>query len=164
MQLTNQATPSTDDVAPDPLFAGILDLYRITRHAQRLSEQDPVDFGSSRMLGVLSQLGPSRPSDIAKNAMLDLSTVSRHLKDLEAKGYVRKTQDDEDKRSVMVELTPDAYPVLHKLLSNRVAALEPVLSSWSDADRDQLFALLARLAAGLDVIAIPPTSDGETSD
>lgn len=124
-------------------------LFKVMRYASVMSVEDPVDIATIKVLASIAELGGCRGSDIAGNIHLDLSTVSRHLAALEKQGFVRKTPDPSDGRASRVELTEDGYSVMRKMLENRAAAIAPVLATWDDSDRDQLFSLLTRLAREL---------------
>jgi DNA-binding MarR family transcriptional regulator len=124
-------------------------LYDVATHARRFQERDPVDTGAVRLLYLVQAMGPARPSSVATAARLDLSTVSRHLRELEQRGYVRRSPDPDDGRAARFEVTAAGASAVHDVLDNRVAALGPVLDRWSAGDRDTLARLLRRLADDL---------------
>ncbi len=132
------------------LEQAVLALYRAARLAQRLTKDDPLDVGQSRLLGSIKRIGPARPSVIAADAHVDLSTASRQVDALVKKGLVRKAPDPQDARATLVQVTADGQRTLRRLVSNRSQAIAPALAHWSDADRDQLTSLLVRLADDLD--------------
>lgn len=135
----------------DPGAMGIAALFKVLRYSQLLSARDPIDIAALKVLGALAELGPSRPSDLATVVHLDLSTVSRHLAALETQQLVRKSRDPSDGRASRVELTQDGTDLLAEMFARRAQAIAPVLDDWSDQDRDQLFELLIRLSADLQV-------------
>lgn len=127
----------------------LVSLFKIVKSARFLSPGDPVDVGALRLLGSLTELGPSRPSAIATEENLDLSTVSRHIAALESQGLLQKTPDPTDGRAFLVEPTQRARELLHEMVEVRINAISPALASWSAADRNQLYTLLIRLATDL---------------
>lgn len=124
-------------------------LYDVATHARRFQERDPVDTGAVRLLYLVQAMGPARPSAVATAARLDLSTVSRHLRELEERGLVRRSADPDDGRAARFEVTAEGESAVGVVLDNRIAALGPVLDRWSGEDRDTLARLLRRLADDL---------------
>lgn len=128
----------------------VVSLYRAARLAQQLTRDDPLDPAAARMLVSVKRLGPVRPSAIAHDNHIDLSTASRQLDALVRHGYVDKQADPDDARASLVSLTSAGRRVLKTLLDNRGRAIAPVFTTWSVADRETLQELLARLADDLE--------------
>jgi len=128
---------------------GLAAMYKIVRYSHALSPESSVDIGTIRSLAVVAEMGPSRASDIAAELQLDLSTVSRQLSSLQRQGYLRKAADPDDRRASRIEITDEGIALIRELFSNRLTAMLPALEKWSDADREQLFTLLIRLAGDL---------------
>jgi DNA-binding MarR family transcriptional regulator len=124
-------------------------LYDIAVATRRLSRADRVDTGAVRLLWHLGQAGSCRLSTLALLAGLDLSTVSRHVRDLDAAGFVRRTPDPDDRRAIVLSLSAEGSAVLAEAQANRAAALRPVLATWSADDRADLTRLLTALAHDL---------------
>ena len=59
-----------------------------------------------RILFVLWQHGPMPIHDLARRVSLGKSTLTNALDRLEASGDVKRVRSDEDRRSIMIELTP----------------------------------------------------------
>jgi DNA-binding MarR family transcriptional regulator len=78
---------------------------------------------------------------------LDLSTVSRHLTQLEQRGLVNRRPDGDDRRASRISLTDTGRVFWQDLLSARSELLGSALSEWTDDDRAQLLNLLTRLLA-----------------
>jgi DNA-binding MarR family transcriptional regulator len=145
-----QATDPRSPAGTDPeLAALVLALYDVAGHARRFQSLDPVDTAGVRLLYGLGHGGPLRPSALAALNMLDLSTVSRHLKGMEEAGYVRRLPDPDDGRASRFEVTEAGHAVLAAVVANRVAALADTLDRWTPDDRTTLAHLLRRLADDL---------------
>lgn len=129
---------------------GVAALYRAARCIQVLSVGDPLDIGLSRILSSVLRLGPVRPSVVAQENHIDLSTASRHIDALVRQGLVAKSTDPDDARASLVAVTPAGREVMQVLLANRSAAIAPALAAWSERDRGRLVSLLVRLADDLD--------------
>lgn len=132
------------------LDRAVVALYRAARLAQCLTKDDPVDVAQSRLLASVKRLGPTRPSVIASDSHVDLSTASRQVDALVKKGLVEKSTDPQDARAALVQITAEGQSILSRLIANRSQAIAPALAHWSDADRDHLADLLGRFADDLD--------------
>ena len=132
------------------LDAAVAALYRAARSAQVLATGDPLEFAASRILSAVVRRGPVRPSVVAQESHVDLSTASRHIDTLVRQGLAAKSADPDDARASLVEVTTQGRAVLDVLLANRSAAIAPALATWSERDRDRLVSLLVRLADDLD--------------
>jgi DNA-binding MarR family transcriptional regulator len=136
------------------LDVGVAALYRAARSAQVLATGDPIELGASRILSAVVRRGPVRPSVVAHESHLDLSTASRHIDTLVRQGLVAKSADPDDARASLVEATAQGRAVLDVLLANRSAAIAPALAAWSERDRGRLISLLVRLADDLDELIL----------
>ncbi|MEI2642645.1 MAG: MarR family winged helix-turn-helix transcriptional regulator [Candidatus Nanopelagicales bacterium] len=128
----------------------VVSLYRATRLVQQLTSDDPLDPAAARVLSSVKRMGPARPSAVAHDNHIDLSTASRHLDALQRHGYISKQSDPQDARASLVTLTAAGRRVMRTLLDNRRRAIAPVFESWTPEDRELLEKLLARFADDLD--------------
>ena len=133
----------------DQLAQLVTAMYDVASHARRFQAQDPVDSARIALLYQVRMMRSARPSDLATITRLDLSTVSRHLKELESAGYVVRTTDPQDRRAFQVAITAAGDEVLSTAIANRVDALRDVLTRWPAQDRAQLGHLLRELADDL---------------
>lgn len=142
-----QATIRRTSEANRALASALYAVVQGSRHAV----QDPVDRVTATMLGDVGRLGPIRPSDLADQLRLDLSTVSRHVSTLVDKGLVARCVHPDDARAQQLTLTDAGRHTLAEILDNRAATLGRATKQWSSADRSQLSTLLERLADDLKV-------------
>ncbi len=124
-------------------------LFQIVVATRRLSRSDAVDTGAIRLMWHLDEVGSCRVSTLAALSGLDLSTVSRHVRELADSGLVERSADRTDGRAVVVAMTPAGRRTLDESVDSRVAALAPVLDDWSGRDRATLLRLLRTLSADL---------------
>jgi len=94
------------------------------------------------VLRCLSERGDARVSELAQLLGVDTSTMSRHVKALEAGELVARTEDPRDGRAARVGLTAAGVEVLRSLREY----FTELLNGWSEADRAALAPLLVRLA------------------
>lgn len=135
------ATPSVEDVRE--LSSSMRALFMQAKNRHRAIEKTP-EHGRISVLFVLSKAGPMRASALAKEAGLDLSTVSRHLRALEEEGYIAKSADPDDKRAFQVGVTERGHDFVERFWHERVAVIRDALSEWTAHDVHALTKLLDR--------------------
>lgn len=130
---------------------------------QRLHEQVSVAAGIDCeracflvMRRVISE-GPIRVTDLARDLGLDPSTISRHLRVIEGRGWVERRPDSVDRRATLVAATEEGQTIVARLETERRRLLAEVLAGWDDHDRELLFDLTERFAADLGDHIQPPT-------
>lgn len=143
--LMQAISPRRTTDADRGLATALFAVVQGSRHAL----QDPVDRVTVTVLADIKRVGPVRPSDLAEQLRLDLSTVSRHLSNLAKRGLVERTADPADARAHLVHLTLDGQRLLSEIFENRAANLGAAVRRWSATDRRHLVELLERLAHDL---------------
>jgi DNA-binding MarR family transcriptional regulator len=139
-----QATACTK---ADDELAGAL--YAVVLRLSRLPVDEPVDKAGLAVLHELRRLGTIRPSDLAAQMRLDLSTISRHLHSLERQGLVQRTADPDDARAQRISITTGGSDVLKRMMDRRAATIRDSIAHWPEDDRSALRGLLRRLADDL---------------
>lgn len=130
------------------------DLYRIIRRLRSAGGSAPtVDVTAMMLLHKLGCDGPRRPSDLALEFALDLSTVSRHVRALEHDGLLVREQDPDDGRAHLVSVTAQGTAVMTAAFHRRAIAVADALAGWAADDVAALHTLLGRLADDLDRLA-----------
>jgi DNA-binding MarR family transcriptional regulator len=145
-----QATVCTKS---DDELAGAL--YAVVLRLSRLPVDEPVDKAGLAVLHEARRLGTFRPSDLAAQMRLDLSTISRHLRSLEQQGMVQRSADPDDARAQRIAITARGSDVLQRMMNRRAATIRDATAHWPEADRDALGGLLRRLADDLSDLAGP---------
>jgi len=114
-------------------------------------------FGGSEqdksVVALLAQLlatGPTRATDLAELAGLDLSTVSRHLSTLEADGYVDRAADPADGRATLLHVSPAGQRYLAEVRRQRREVLAEAVAGWSEKNLTTLTRLTRRLAKDME--------------
>jgi DNA-binding MarR family transcriptional regulator len=97
----------------------------------------------------VGRAGPVRPSALADAIGLDLSTVSRHVRNLVEAGHLARADDPGDRRAALLSVTPAGVALLEQTIALRSEVLARATDGWSAADVDQLVSLLTRLGDGL---------------
>lgn len=138
-------------------------IYRAREH-QLNADSAGLDKASVPLLSALEEHDSARPSDVAAAVELDLSTVSRQVRQLERLGLVTRRPDGEDRRACRISLTSRGRTSLAAVRASRAAMLDEVFSGWPDADRLDLQRLLDRLMAGLAALPWPAAPDRSAQD
>lgn len=117
-------------------------------HARRLQ----ADFGISPTAGmVLSSVeGAGRrltPTEIADRLIVTTASVTSLLDTLERRGLVRRRPHPDDRRRLLVEVTPDGQLVLDRLLPGMHAFEARMFEEMPEADKRRLLRLLGRVQA-----------------
>jgi DNA-binding MarR family transcriptional regulator len=137
-----QATPQTVAAGEEVLVA----LWRVIRRLKASAAKEGGDPAALHVVHMVSEHGPLRLTALAEAAMLDASTVSRHVQSLEAAGHLARTPDPADRRATLIAITDSGHALLAEALAARGRLLEAALAGWPPADRDALARLLSRLA------------------
>jgi len=128
-------------------------LYAVVLRLSRLPVDEAVDKAGLAVLHETRRLGTVRPSDLAAQMRLDLSTISRHLRSLEQQGMVRRSADPVDARALRISITVRGEEVLTRLLNHRSSVIRDAIAHWPESDRGALRQLLHRLAEDLSQVA-----------
>lgn len=140
--------------SPDGSDDLVIALFDVIRHSRRPLAKDELDPPAVVVLASVARLDPARPSEIACDVRLDLSTVSRHLSNLEAGEYVIRAHDPADGRAQRVSISDRGIAALRASVASRTEVLDAATGTWSSEDRTTLTGLLRRLADELDALAV----------
>ena len=124
-------------------------IYRVVQRVKQAPHDDPVDRSAIIILARLHEHGALRLSDLASHLCLDVSTVSRHARTLEDRGYASRAEDPTDGRAVRLTMTASGQAVLETAFRNRKDWLDRCLADWPAAERHELAVQLSRLADAL---------------
>jgi DNA-binding MarR family transcriptional regulator len=126
------------------------ELVRLLKVMERTAAQvaarrgDDVDKAAFSVLHRLVHDGPQRSGALAEALLADPSTISRHVAQLVALGYVHREADPDDGRATVLAATTTGTEWAHTHRRRRNAAMATVVADWSTQDRSALTTLLAR--------------------
>ena len=137
----------------DPAVEGIVDrTMGISRRFKRMMEETLAGFdltyGEYQVLGALRQAGEpyrSSPGRLAAHSELSSGAMTNRLDRLEEAGLVRRLPDPDDRRGVLVELTPKGRKVYDDAVGVQARKEALVAAALGDDEKEQLNALLRRL-------------------
>lgn len=109
-----------------------------------------LDMAAFSLLFTLVRCGPARQGELAGLALLDPSTVSRHVAQLARAGYVQRRPDPEDGRAVQLVATEAGDALAAEIGRRRELMIRQALADWAPDDLRQLVRLMGRLNDDLD--------------
>ncbi|HEX6701635.1 MAG TPA: MarR family transcriptional regulator [Gaiellaceae bacterium] len=153
--------------ALDPAVEGIVDrTMGISRRLKRMLEETLADYdltyGEWQVLGSLRQAGPPyrrSPGRLASRTELSSGAMTNRLDRLEKAGLVERSPDPDDRRAVLVELTPKGKKVYEDAVEVQARKEALVAAALNDDEKEQLNALLRRL-----MITLERREKGEAAD
>lgn len=96
---------------------------------------------------------PMAAGEIGAHMHITSGTMTSVLDTLERNGYIERLTDSDDRRRVLVEVTPEAQAVLNRLLPEVVQTTTAVMAAFGDKE---LYDFLGTLARIRDAIAAAP--------
>ncbi|GGN57021.1 MarR family winged helix-turn-helix transcriptional regulator [Streptomyces kronopolitis] len=123
------------------------EIVRFSRLMAAWKQRAKTDGGAADrvLLARLVVGGDQRATDLAADAFLDLSTVSRQVRSLVERGLVTRRPDPEDRRGSLLAATDAGRAAFAQYRSQRDAELAALLEPWTPQDRADLIRLLGRL-------------------
>lgn len=97
------------------------------------------------VLAALHEVGPTSPSQLARDTGLDRADVAATVSILGRKRYVERTSDATDKRRALLTVTPAGEQHLERLDGLYVRAQAAFLAGLTGTDRARLVRLLRTL-------------------
>ena len=97
------------------------------------------------VLGALARRGEQRLSDLVEREGLNPTMLSRVVGALETNGWATRSQHPDDRRAVLVAVTPAGREVYERLQRERSALIEAYLGVLSGEDSATLVAALPLL-------------------
>jgi DNA-binding MarR family transcriptional regulator len=94
--------------------------------------------------------GPLPTGEVSARMHITTGTMTAVLDTLERNGYVRRLADPDDRRRVLVDITPAAQSVLDRLLPEVQQVAKSVMSVLDDDALHALLDALAAIAASVD--------------
>jgi DNA-binding MarR family transcriptional regulator len=137
----------------DPEVEGIVDRIgglqrRFKRAMDETLNEFNLDWSEYKLLGLLMRKGEtyrSSPGKLARIMELSSGAMTNRLDRLEEAGLVRRLPDPDDRRGILVELTPEGKRVYEDAIGVQGRKESLVASALSVPEKKQLNALLRRL-------------------
>ncbi len=131
-------------------------LFRLGRALRKITyphcskEASSIDGAGFWQLALLHEHGPLRPSDLASILSLDISTVSRQLKQLESNGLVTRKVHQQDARAYLIIISESGERVLNEIIGLRQQTISEVVAKWPKSEVQTLMELVDKLTLGIE--------------
>lgn len=131
-------------------------------HNQQTRDQYGLSPSARQVLAVVEGAGtPLEPSVIAERLLTTTGSMTSLLDTLEKRGLIRRLPHPEDRRKLLVEITPEAQRILDELLPSMHARERAVMSdAFTTSEQRQLLRLVAKLQEAAIRAAATPPIDG----
>jgi DNA-binding MarR family transcriptional regulator len=106
----------------------------------------------------IDEAEPVRLTELAEILGIDLSAVSRQVRDLVGSALVERSKDACDQRASLLRLTAEGRALLVRVRLARQDAMRRMLAGWSESDQRALARLVARLANDMEVQVSPDSA------
>jgi DNA-binding MarR family transcriptional regulator len=108
----------------------LIDLWLLSFLASRMVSEIlddiPLSVDEFAMYGLISDLAPITSADLVRATGLSPTTVSSLVRRCEARGELKRTDNPEDARSSLLQLTPAGYEVLGRAVPRLLDGLERI--------------------------------------
>lgn len=123
-------------------------IRRLTaRIGARLHARVGLNITQAAALGFIAD-GAIRVRDVADDLQQHVSTASRLVDSLVNAGLITRTEDPDDRRAVVLQLTPDGEAKLAEVLAFQREWIEGALADLVPEERTQFADLTSRFASG----------------
>ena len=127
-------------------------------HNRQTSDAYQLSPSGRQILAVVEGAGePLEPSVIAERLLITSGSVTSLLDNLEKRGLIRRLPHPQDRRKLLIDITPAAQTIIDELLPSLHARERDVMSAaLSTNEQRQLLRLIAKLQhAALDAQSTP---------
>ena len=134
----------------------------VDRAVQETLEAFELSHGEWKVLANLRRAGPpyrGKPGKLAKRLDLSSGAMTNRLDNMEARGLLRRLDDPDDRRGVIVELTEEGKQLWDAAVGAQAEKESIVDSALGDREKRQLNELLRRLMHAFEDVhgpAVPP--------
>jgi len=90
---------------------------------------------------------PLTPSQVSDRVLVASATMTATLDLLEHRGWIRRIPNPADRRSTLIEITPDGRAAADQLLPGIRAIEKSILSALTPGERAQLLDMIAKILA-----------------
>jgi DNA-binding MarR family transcriptional regulator len=147
------------DLDPSPLaLVGrvIVLAQRLEQSVGRALAKHGLTLGQFDILATLRRHGPRgglTPSELLRSVVLSSGGMTARLDKLEEAGWISRVADAQDRRKVVIELTPKGRRLIDAATATRFEEARSSLPPLSDHEQSTLAALLRRWLTGLSTTA-----------
>ena len=144
-------TPDANILATEAVMNTIRTADMLFDQIGRLLRPLNVSAAGGLVLGILRDRGPISPSELGDRLIVTRATVTGLLDSLERRGFVRRSANPVDRRSLLAEITPAGLDVVAALRTLVHRNEKAWMGFFSDAELRDYIDLLHRIQAHLEV-------------
>jgi DNA-binding MarR family transcriptional regulator len=127
----------------------ILDLQRAVRCIALASpRREGMGVAPQFVLGLIGE-GESRASRLAQRLGVGAAVLSRHITDLEERGYLVRKRDSHDGRVQLLAITTTGVDRLREIDEQRAAVFQEHLCDWSEQEASNTAKTVQKLTEAL---------------
>jgi DNA-binding MarR family transcriptional regulator len=123
-------------------------LVRALEALQRLRAY-PLERAHYLVLRLIEAEGPQPATAIAHHLLLDDSTVTRQVAEMERLGLIERHPNPDDRRSVIVVATRRGREQSHRMHAMRLERIDAMLAAWPSRERAEFARSLERFNTSL---------------
>lgn len=144
-----EQTPDGNVLATEAVMNTMATADALFDRIGRLLRPLNVSAAGGLVLGILRDHGPLSPSELGERLIVTRATVTGLLDSLERPGFIRRSANPSDRRSLVVEITPAGLTVLQELRTLVHRHEKTWLSALPDPDLRSYIVLLHRIQDSL---------------
>ena len=145
-----EQTPDANILATEAVMNTVRTADLLFDRIGRLLRPLGVSSAGGLVLGLLRDHGPMSPSQLGDRLIVTRATVTGLVDSLEAKGFVRREPNPDDRRSLSIQITPAGLKVLSRVRTLVHAHEKRWMSDLDDGDLRKLIALLHRIQSSVE--------------
>lgn len=111
---------------------------------------EPVPVGEAHALMDLAVDGPLNHGELAARLRLEKSTVSRLVRQLEKRKWIKRTSVAHDRRIIQIQLTPAGKAAARRLADARHSKFDDLLAAVPKQKRDSILEAMSILVRAMD--------------
>jgi DNA-binding MarR family transcriptional regulator len=140
---------SAEAIRPDNSVGYLISKVRLELYSHVDRELAPYDMTAAQF-SIMAHLAyeiADSASALCSGLSYDPGAMTRMVDRLEAKGFVRRVREQEDRRKVRLELTKEGRAAFPEMMSRVVVVLNGFLKGFTKAEASQLQDFLKRMLA-----------------
>ncbi len=146
-------TPDGNVLATEAVMNTIRTADMLFHQIGRLLRPLNVSAAGGLVLGILRDGGQMSPSELGERLIVTRATVTGLLDSLEQRGFVRRSANPADRRSLVVQITPAGLTVLQELRTIVHRNEKAWLDSFSEPDLRSYIEQLHRIQDGVAAVS-----------
>jgi len=123
--------------------------YRSRMVKEGMEVKTGLSLSDRSTLMVLGQLQPTTAGALSRQMDINPGTVSVYVQRLVERDLVVRSQNEEDRRTWVLSLTPEGRKAYEETLAGTVEYTRDFLTMLTDAEQEALHGMMLRVAVGL---------------